>query len=82
MDEPRRWLRPAAGDLNCITKYSKIEPMKTRDQLIDDLLTLAFAEDVGDGDATTLSTIPADEMGRQQPEWKWPAWCLKNLTRS
>ncbi len=40
--------------------------MKTRDQLIDDLLTLAFAEDVGDGDATTLSTIPADEMGKQQ----------------
>lgn len=66
MDEPRQWVRPAAGDWNCITKYSKIEPMKTRDQLIDDLLTLAFAEDVGDGDATTLSTIPADEMGRQQ----------------
>lgn len=40
--------------------------MKTRDQLIDDLLTLAFAEDVGDGDATTLSTIPAEETGRQQ----------------
>ncbi len=40
--------------------------MKTRDELIDDLLTLAFAEDVGDGDATTLSTIPATEMGRQQ----------------
>lgn len=40
--------------------------MKTRDELIDDLLTLAFAEDVGDGDATTLSTIPAEEMGRQQ----------------
>lgn len=40
--------------------------MKTRDELIDDLLTLAFAEDVGDGDATTLSTIPASEMGRQQ----------------
>ncbi len=39
--------------------------MKTTDQLIDDLLTLAFAEDVGDGDATTLSTIPADAMGRQ-----------------
>ncbi len=37
--------------------------MKTRDELIDDLLTLAFAEDVG---ATTLSTIPATEMGRQQ----------------
>ncbi|MDO5332532.1 MAG: carboxylating nicotinate-nucleotide diphosphorylase [bacterium] len=40
--------------------------MKTRDELIDDLLTLAFAEDVGDGDATTLSTIPAEETGRQQ----------------
>ena len=39
--------------------------MKTKDQLIDDLLALAFAEDVGDGDHTTLSTIPADETGRQ-----------------
>ena len=40
--------------------------MKTTDQLIDDLITLAFAEDIGDGDATTLSTIPADAVGRQQ----------------
>lgn len=40
--------------------------MKTRDELIDDLLTLAFAEDVGDGDHTTLSTIPSDEMGKQR----------------
>lgn len=40
--------------------------MKTKDQLIDDLIALAFAEDVGDGDHTTLSTIPADEMGKQQ----------------
>ena len=40
--------------------------MKIKDQLIDDLLTLAFAEDVGDGDHTTLSTIPADEQGTQQ----------------
>lgn len=40
--------------------------MKSKDELIDDLLTLAFAEDVGDGDHTTLSTIPADEMGRQR----------------
>ncbi|MDE6542379.1 MAG: carboxylating nicotinate-nucleotide diphosphorylase [Muribaculaceae bacterium] len=40
--------------------------MKTRDQLIDELLDLAFAEDIGDGDHTTLSTIPADEMGRQR----------------
>lgn len=40
--------------------------MKSVDQLIDDLLDLAFAEDVGDGDHTTLSTIPADAVGRQQ----------------
>lgn len=39
--------------------------MKTTDQLIDDLLNLAFAEDVGDGDHTTLSTIPAEATGRQ-----------------
>ena len=40
--------------------------MKTRDMLVDELLDLAFAEDIGDGDHTTLSTIPADEMGRQR----------------
>lgn len=40
--------------------------MKTEDQLIDELIDLAFAEDIGDGDATTLSTIPADATGRQQ----------------
>ena len=39
--------------------------MKTKDELIDNLLTLAFAEDVGDGDHTTLSTIPDNELGRQ-----------------
>ncbi|MDE6783478.1 MAG: carboxylating nicotinate-nucleotide diphosphorylase [Paramuribaculum sp.] len=33
---------------------------------MDDLLDLAFAEDVGDGDHTTLSTIPAEARGRQQ----------------
>ena len=40
--------------------------MKTKDELIDDLLNLAFAEDVGDGDHTTLSTIPADAIGKQK----------------
>ncbi len=40
--------------------------MKTKDQLIDALLDLAFAEDIGDGDHTTLSTIPADAMGRSK----------------
>ena len=40
--------------------------MKTKEQLIDDLLNLAFAEDVGDGDHTTLSTMPADAIGRQK----------------
>lgn len=40
--------------------------MKTKDELIDDLLNLAFAEDVGDGDHTTLSTIPSDAIGKQK----------------
>ena len=39
--------------------------MKTKDELIDELLNLAFAEDIGDGDHTTLCCIPADEMGKQ-----------------
>lgn len=40
--------------------------MKTKDELTEDLLNLAFAEDLGDGDHTTLSTIPADAMGRSR----------------
>lgn len=40
--------------------------METTDQLIEQLLNLAFAEDIGDGDHTTLSTIPADAMGRSR----------------
>ena len=39
--------------------------MKTKDELIDELLDLAFAEYIGDGDHTTLCCIPADEMGKQ-----------------
>lgn len=40
--------------------------MKTRDELIEDLLDLAFAEDIGDGDHTTLSTIPENAQGKQK----------------
>ncbi len=40
--------------------------MKTKDELIDDLLDLAFAEDLGDADHTTLSTIPENAMGRSR----------------
>lgn len=40
--------------------------METKEELIEQLLDLAFAEDVGDGDHTTLSTIPADAMGRSR----------------
>lgn len=38
--------------------------MKTKDELIDELLDLAFAEDIGDGDHTTLCCIPEGEMGK------------------
>lgn len=40
--------------------------MDTKQQLTDKLIELAFAEDIGDGDATTLSTIPVDAIGKQQ----------------
>lgn len=36
------------------------------DILIDKLIGLSFAEDIGDGDHTTLSCIPADAMGKQR----------------
>lgn len=39
--------------------------MQTPEQLIDELITLSFKEDIGDGDATSLSTIPVSATGRQ-----------------
>lgn len=38
--------------------------MNVKEELIDKLIDLAFAEDIGDGDHTTLSSIPADAMGK------------------
>lgn len=38
--------------------------MKTREELIDGLLDLAFSEDIGDGDHTTLCCIPATATGK------------------
>lgn len=38
--------------------------MYTVDQLEDKLINLAFAEDIGDGDHTTLCCIPEDAMGK------------------
>lgn len=35
-------------------------------ELINNLITLAFAEDIGEGDHTTLCSIPESEMGRSQ----------------
>lgn len=35
-------------------------------ELIDRLIDLAFAEDIGDGDHTTLSCIPATAMGKSK----------------
>lgn len=40
--------------------------MKNMTDNLDELIRLWFAEDIGDGDHTTLSSIPADAMGRQQ----------------
>ena len=40
--------------------------MKTPQELIDELIKLAFTEDIGDGDHTTLCCIPNTEMGKQK----------------
>lgn len=40
--------------------------METKDELKNQLLELAFAEDIGDGDHTTLATIPADAVGQSK----------------
>jgi nicotinate-nucleotide pyrophosphorylase (carboxylating) len=37
--------------------------LKTPDELVDELIDLSFAEDVGDGDHTTLSCIPSVKQG-------------------
>ncbi len=40
--------------------------MYTVDELNDRLIDLAFSEDIGDGDHTTLCCIPADAMGKSK----------------
>ena len=40
--------------------------MLTVDQLNDELIRLSFAEDIGDGDHTTLCCIPEDAMGKSK----------------
>lgn len=40
--------------------------MYTVDELNDRLIDLAFSEDIGDGDHTTLCCIPEDAMGKSQ----------------
>lgn len=35
-------------------------------ELIEELISLSFKEDIGDGDHTTLSCIPADAIGKQK----------------
>ena len=45
---------------------AKISGMNTEKKLLDRLIDLALAEDIGDGDVTTLSCIPSTEMGQSK----------------
>ena len=45
-------------------KVWKTDRMLSVNELEDRLIDLAFAEDIGDGDHTTLCCIPADAMGK------------------
>jgi len=40
--------------------------LKKEEELVDELIQLAFAEDIGDGDHTTLSCIPETAKGKVQ----------------
>ena len=58
--------------------------METVHELIDRLIDLAFAEDIGDGDHSTLSCIPEDAMGKSKLLIKEPGVlagvdCQRNL---
>lgn len=44
--------------------YENFNDMYTVNELEDRLIDLAFAEDIGDGDHTTLCCIPEDAMGK------------------
>ncbi len=46
--------------------------MQTNEELIDKLIDLSFAEDIGDGDCTTLCCIPETAMGRSKVLIKQP----------
>ena len=46
------------------TDQLKEKHMLSTKELVDRLIDLSFAEDIGDGDHTTLCCIPADAMGK------------------
>jgi nicotinate-nucleotide pyrophosphorylase (carboxylating) len=49
-----------------ITIFAAINNDVIMNELVDRLIDLAFAEDIGDGDHTTLSCIPADAVGKSK----------------
>ena len=51
--------------INSSKNISTMDELVVKD-LIDRLIDLSFAEDIGDGDHTTLSCIPADAMGKSK----------------
>ena len=51
---------------NCQRTYTHTLTHTTMNELIDQLISLSFAEDIGDGDHTTLSSIPATAMGKSR----------------
>ena len=51
---------------------------------VEELIELAIREDIGDGDHTSLPTIPADARGSNRtvssPESKWRGWSSTGST--
>lgn len=53
-----------AARQRCFKDLITPKNMLSVNELVDKLIDLAFAEDIGDGDHTTLCCIPEDAMGR------------------
>lgn len=50
----------------CLWLYADFDEMTDEKKLISNLIELAFTEDIGEGDHTTLCSIPAEEAGQSR----------------
>lgn len=62
----RRLVRLGGNDYFAAYWYKRIGMKKEYIPFVEELIELAIREDIGDGDHTSLATIPADARGKMQ----------------